>query len=770
MTRRKTVWQCALLVLQLTGPLPVVLGQAAPPVSDAPSSSAPDAGPPDAGPASQSARLQDDAPQPADAGPADGRDPIEATATPAPAAIQLSTPTARSAPAPGAALEPAGEPQSRAYTAVATATRSLEPLRDVPASVSLLTRAQIDLHPSLTTDGLLRSLPAVATFRRSSSLVADPSSQGLNLRGLAPSGVSRTLVLLDGIPVNDPFGGWVYWRALPRLGLDRIEVVHGGGSALYGSAALAGVVQLFSRSTLCDALDADVAYGSQGTFTLGARAAHRFGKLGASLEGEWLRSDGYRIVSPEQRGPIDGKTPSEHGNINGRVAYEVTPKLQLAAALGVFREVQNGGTRFTTAEVTLGNLSLEGHLDADTAGRFDLTLYGRRASFGQVRARVAEGRTMEVRASRQEVPAGDEGGSLTWTSRELRGAGRHTLLAGLDARHASGDSTDFIEPAMRMDDSVVRKKVGGEQWLLGMFAQDLYRVAPALDLQLSLRGDIYRSYAGQRTTTFGDDSQRVVDSEASSEAQLSPRLGVLVRPLEWLRVRGSLYRAFRAPTLNELYRSFQVGTILTAANDRLGPEELIGGELGVELLAQTAFNLRVTGFLNVLDRPITNVTLAEPLPDGSMRQRQNLGSARVHGIELDARWRFGQHLQIGFGYTWANSEVTDSGPMSLLVGKQLAQDPEHRATTTVWYDRPDWFSAMLQLRALGTQYEDDLNTLQMNGALIVDASLSRRVIEDLEVFLAAENLFDAEYLVGRAGIDTVGAPLSVRVGLRLRAY
>jgi iron complex outermembrane receptor protein len=242
-----------------------------------------------------------------------------------------------------------------------------------------------------------------------------------------------------------------------------------------------------------------------------------------------------------------------------------------------------------------------------------------------------------------------------------------------------------------------------------------------------------------------------------------------VRALDWLHVRGSVYRAFRAPTLNELYRSFQVGTILTAANDRLGPEVLWGGELGVELLARSAITLRLTGFLNFLDDPITNVTLDAPLPDGSTRQRQNLGSARVHGLELDARLRFSRALQVQFGYVWARSEVTDAGTMQDLVGKRLAQDPEHRVTATLFYDRPEWFSALLQLRMVGTQYEDDLNTLLMDGYIVVDASISRRIVSDLEVFFAAENVFDAEYLVGRAGVDTLGAPASLRVGLRLRS-
>lgn len=615
---------------------------------------------------------------------------------------------------------------------------------------------------------MLRSQPSVATFRRSSSLVADPSSQGLNLRGLAPSGVSRTLVLLDGVPANDPFGGWVYWRALPRLGLDHIEVVPGGGSALYGSAALGGVVQLYARPPSQAGLDADASYGNLDTLTFGLRIAHQFGIFGAALEGEWLRSDGYRIVSGDDRGSVDRATPSEHGNLDGRFTLAITPKLHLTSNLGYFREVQNGGTRFTTAEVTLGVASVGLAYDADSAGRFELSLFGRRERFGQVRARIDEARETESRAGRQSVPSGDEGGSLTWTSPELRGFGTHQFLVGFDARHIGGESTDRLDPVMTQPDTVLVKRVAGEQWLSGGFVQDLVRIGERVDLQANLRGDLWRNYAGERELerAGGDDTQ--TRNAARHASTLSPRLGVLFYLQPWLQLRAAGYRAFRAPTLNELYRSFQVGTILTAANDRLGPEHVLGGELGVELISDSA-RLKLTGFLNWLEDPIVNATLPAALPDGSTRQRQNLGAAQVHGLELDARFSFNRVSRVAFAYTWARSEVTEAGAIRALVGKRLPQDPEHRATLSVIFDPPGWFSGVLQLRVIGPQWEDDLNTLTMHGYALLDATLSRLLAGGWEIFAAGENILGARYLVGRAGVDTLGAPFTFRVGFRIRS-
>ncbi|MEO6193359.1 MAG: TonB-dependent receptor plug domain-containing protein, partial [Thermoanaerobaculia bacterium] len=105
-------------------------------------------------------------------------------------------------------------PQSFGDTLVVTASRAQERLTDAVAPTSVLTREDLDRSPGLTLDEQLRQIPGFSLLRRSSSLTAHPTSQGVSLRGLGPSGASRTLVLFDGVPLNDPFGGWVYWNRL----------------------------------------------------------------------------------------------------------------------------------------------------------------------------------------------------------------------------------------------------------------------------------------------------------------------------------------------------------------------------------------------------------------------------------------------------------------------------------------------------------------------------------------------------------------------------
>lgn len=655
------------------------------------------------------------------------------------------------------------------YGAVATATRQARPARTVPATVSVLRRAEIDQNPTQTTDSLLRTLPSVLTFRRSTSLTADPSSQGLNLRGVGPSGVSRTLVLVDGAPANDPFGGSIYWRSLPRLGIERVEVVPGGGSSLYGSAALSGVVQLFSRP-FTRSFEADASYGMLNTLQLAARGAYDLTHGGAALEGEYLRSDGYRVVADDQAGPIDRPADSDHLALNARATASIARRLTLTGALRLFRERQNGGTRYTTADVRSGLVSVDAVFALPADAELSAQLFARLQRFDQERARVAPDRTSEALAASQEVPADDQGASLVYRAPTFKLGGRHVASLGADFHRIQGVSRETIFPAQVSAASLRAREAGGEQLLFGAFVQDLYGVGERFELSASLRADLVRNRDGARDLRFESGEQQHASFAARNDYAVSPHIGALVRPFEMLALRASLYRAFRAPTLNELYRPFQVGTILTAANAGLRPELLHGFEAGAELTPLTGLRLRVTGFWNRLDDPISNVTLPMPRPDGAMRERQNLGHALVRGLEAAIEHHFAPYLSSLLAYTLAASEVRDGGAVAGLRGKRLAQDPVHRASLLMLFDAPKWLSAALQVRVSGAQYEDDLNTLEMKPYAVVDLSFTRRLFWNLELFAAAENLLDATYLVGRAGVDTVGPPLIARGGLRIRQH
>ncbi len=304
--------------------------------------------------------------------------------------------------------------------------------------------------------------------------------------------------------------------------------------------------------------------------------------------------------------------------------------------------------------------------------------------------------------------------------------------------------------------SLVGRVAGGDQLFAGAFAQDAYSPRDDVELQAALRVDGWRNQAGFRELERGSGETEATAFTPRTELQWSPRLGVLYRPIEPIALRASAYRSFRAPTLNELYRPFQVGTVLTAANEGLRAETLLGAELGVEAWVGSVGKVRATGFWNALQNPITNVTLEAPLPDGSRRQRQNLGQARSPGVELEADVRLAPGLALLVAYTFVDARVTEAADPE-LVGKQLAQDPQHRGHAAVSFTAPCGLTATVQLRVNGPQFEDDQNLLPMAGYALLDASVSVPIYRGLELFAAGENLTNRTYLVGRAGVDTTAS-------------
>jgi len=217
---------------------------------------------------------------------------------------------------------------------VVSASRAPEPPAQVPFALVVLPGDTLRSAPTMTLDGALRSVPGFSLFRRSDSLTANPTAQGVSLRGLSPSGASRSLVLLDGVPLNDPFGGWVTWSKVPRESLASAELVRGGGATAWGNAALGGVVQLFTAgaSTGQEPSQSNLlGYSGRGSSGRIAMAAGAFDlrsvelavrqPLGAGtlqLSGRDFATDGFPLVAPEDRGPADVAAWSRHRWLAGR--------------------------------------------------------------------------------------------------------------------------------------------------------------------------------------------------------------------------------------------------------------------------------------------------------------------------------------------------------------------------------------------------------------------------------------------------------------------
>lgn len=669
-------------------------------------------------------------------------------------AVSADAPPATPSPMPPTPVE-------TSETIIIEDLRRLRPPTHDPASVTVLERGELEARATLSSDDLVRIAPSVAMFRRSGSLVADPSSQGVNLRGLGPSGVSRTLVLRDGIPLNDPFGGWIYWRALPVHAIERVEIQPSGASSLFGNFGLGGVMNLTSRPITERSIEARLAGGSHETIAGAARATDRLGPLGVELDGELLRSAGFAPIAPHDRGPVDHAAASRHRDAGARVEL-ARGRETIRGFARFFDQSLDAGTLHTTADVRAISYGATARIERGPA-RIDLAGFGGDQRFEQTRARVSSDRTTAELASSQHTPSSNQGASAALTLEH----GDHTFQVGADASRVAGTATDALVPAMPAETSVIERSAGGEQRFLGGFAQASTRALPDLELGAALRLDAWQNRDASRRLERANGEIELEPFADRTATELSPRIGALHQTSEHVALRASLYRAFRAPTLNELYRPFQVGTVMTSANEDLVAETLWGAELGPQLVVGPLV-ARATAFYNRIDDPIFNATV--PTDDGSIaRMRQNLGRARVTGLELETTWRPAVAWSVTVAYTFMTATVSNAPYHPDLVGKRLAQVPHHRALASLAYDNPALVSLTADLRYTSPQFEDDLNTLAMGAYTVVDLHARRPIAYGLSAFASAQNVFDRSYLVGRAGIDTIGQPRTILAGVTFAA-
>jgi outer membrane receptor protein involved in Fe transport len=669
----------------------------------------------------------------------------------------------------GAPLEIVLKPALVTQEMTVTATRTETPLSETSASVRVLTRQKLSTTSALTLDGALRQVPGFTLFRRTGSRVANPTTQGVSLRGTGASGAGRALVLEDGIPLNDPFGGWVYWDRVPREAVRRVEVLRGGGSDLYGSDAMGGVINFVTRKPTTTALSLESSYGNENTPDGSLWLGLQHGPWSVSLDGEAFSTDGYILVNPAERGTADTRAGSEHEAADLVLERKVGDRGRVFAKTTYLREIRANGTPLTYNRTHLRQLAIGADWLSSAAGAFSFRGYGGPQVFDQTFSSVSGDRNGESLVRSQRVPAQQTGVEFLWTR---PWNSRQTLVAGFDGQEVRGASNELGFFGGRMT-SVLG--AGGRQRNAGFFGEDIIRLTSRWQITVAGRFDHWRNYdslSTSRSVSAGSPAA-VTNFPERTETAFSPRLGMLYRLTSNVSLTASAYRAFRAPTLNELYRGFRVGNVVTNPNSELRAERLTGAEAGAEF---NAFHQRVTGrgtfFWSDVTDPIANVTLTVT-PSLITRQRQNLGRTRSRGFDLDATFHLTRTLGLTAGYEFVNATVVSFSASPDVVGLQIPEVPRNVFTFQATYSNPSagswWQKATLgiQGRFVGKQYDDDQNQLPLDKFFVTDALLSYPLGHGLEAFAAAENIFDQSYAVAATPVLNLGAPRLYRLGFRL---
>ena len=647
-----------------------------------------------------------------------------------------------------------------------TATRTEQRVSESASSVTVLGHQDLATSGGITLDDALGQIPGFMLYRRNGSLTANPTSLGVSLRGVGTSGASRALVISDGIPLTDPFGGWVYWDRIPATSVSAVEVVEGGVSDLYGGDALGGVINVIPFRPLDSSLTLETFYGNEQTPDLSITGSLRRGPwLGlTSLEG--FHTDGYVSVLPPLEGTIDTPVASEHFDGQFMLERLLSDQGHVFGSGTIFEEARKNGTPLQNNDTRLRQLAVGADWQSAAAGALKFRAFGGPEDYDQSFSSVAAKQISETLTDIQRVPSYQAGLSALWT----RTAGNHqTLAAGFDGQLVRGASNELMYSTGKLSTAV---GAGGRQRFWGLYGEDIIRINTRWLITGGARVDDWSNFdaLSVKRPLATPGPPQVTDYMNRSEQAFSPRISTVYQVKENFALRASMYRAFRPPTLNELYRNFRQGNTETLANSGLTAEQLTGAEAGASYGAwHERLSVRGTLFWSDISDPIANVTLSTT-PSLTTQQRQNLGETRSRGAEFEAEARLTHSLTVNGGVQYVDATVTSFPANTQLVGLLVPHVPRHDVDFQVRYSRPRWVTAALQGSFVGSTFDNDQNTLLLNNYFLLNALVSRSLGHGMEIFVAGENLADQRYDVARTPFLTNGPPILFRGGFRMTIH
>ncbi|MDE2435698.1 MAG: TonB-dependent receptor [Sphingomonadales bacterium] len=601
------------------------------------------------------------------------------------------------------------------------------------------------------------ALSAVAgfqQFRRSDSRSANPTSQGVTLRALGGNASSRSLVLLDGVPMADPSFGHVPLSALAPERLAQARVTRGGGAGAFGAGAVAGTIELDSAgANELGLFEGEAVVDDRGETGLSGTLAPQLGSGFAVASARWDRGQGFWTTPESQRVPASVRAAYESWSASLRGVAPLTPDVELQARGMAYDDHRT--LRFSGANSTSSGQDASLRLVGHGAWPFELLGYVQARDYSNV---VISATNFKKTLDQRATPSTGWGGKA-----ELRPpvGDDHTLRLGADLRGANG--TMFEDAYSTVTGKVTaRRSAGGRNVDLGVYAEDDWRIG-ALTLTGGARADRWSiangffreaNAAGAITT-----NNRFVDRAGWAG---SFRGGALVALGHGLTLRGSAYSGLRQPTLNELYRPFTVFPVTTRANATLGNERLVGFEGGLDFAPVDGLRFTFTAFDNQVRHAIANVTIGT-----NLRERRNVDAIRAKGVELGASAHLGT-VSFDGSLAWTDAKVEASGASAALNGKRPAQTPKLAASATLaWHPHMGWRMAVT-VKHVGMQYEDDLQIDTLAAATTLDAFVELPLRKGVSLVLRGENLTDVGVVTRNvAGSIDLGTPRTLWAGLRV---
>ena len=633
-----------------------------------------------------------------------------------------------------------------------TAARTPLSLDASASSVRTMSEQQLDEAPGFNLDDKLRQVAGFQLFRRTGSWVANPTTQGTSLRGLGSTAASRTLVLSDQIPLNDPFGGWIHWNEIPLLAMRNVELMRGGASDLYGSSAIGGVIDVNPVTPEQFDYVLDLSGSSEDTSSLNGLltgAAKGWSGLGAT---SLFRTGGYTLIAPEVRGAVD--VPSNVHSQSGRleVQHKAGPGTVFLRG-NLLNEARSNGTPLTTNATRIWRYAAGGDWSDGGDGRVLLRLHGANQGYRQSFSSVTANRATERLTRLQVVPSAQLGAIGQWAHTY----GSLTLVAGADLLDTRGNDAETPVTNNILQQTI---SITARQRDTGAYGEALWQ-PHGWSVAFSSRVDRFSTFDARLT---GVTPAPVLPQ--IGETIFDPRLGVVKQLRGGVSLTASAFRAFRGPSMNELYRTGQVGQQTTQANPALRSERATGWEAGGSWNVRRIGTVRSSYFWTQVNRPIAAVQISAT-PTSQLLQRQNLGQLTSKGITAEVEMRPVSFLAVTAGYQYANSTVTKFQVDPTLVGKWTAQVPRNSATLQARMEKRQWGVFSVDLRTSGQQFDDTANQFRLNTYAQIDLYAEQSFGHKFRLYAAVQNLADSRIEAGRTPNLTLAAPRIITGGIRI---
>jgi len=622
--------------------------------------------------------------------------------------------------------------------------------------------------PQARLDQHLKALPGVGLFRRADSYTAHPTTQGLSMRGVGANAAGRVLVTLDGVPLNDPFGGWIYWSALALENTPEIQVLRGGGSGAFGAQALAGALDMRSVRVGVSRSRVSAWVGPRGSYNMSGRAVLSSGDTGLMLTAGRFETDGTFLFDENQRGIVDVRAASETTNVGAKLEHRFGD-VRLKASARYFDEARINGLSLALNETQAFDVDLTLSGSADAVD-WELVTYYRTRDFANVFVSARDGRTTERPVLDQfDVPA--------WGAGMLARLQYGGFEFGVDARRMSGETNERFR---NLGAGFTRqRRAGGDQWVLGLYSEYGGEVA-GTSYSATFRMDRWRTYGGERIETNIADGNLVREDTVPNRSDWiwSGRLGFERKLTGAINMRTAAYKSWRLPTLNEYYRPFRVVNDITEANANLVPEKLYGVEVGFDYQPLNTARLNLTLFRNWLTDGVGNVTVGFgpgffPLggfvpAGGVLRQRANIDQSITDGIELEGQLDFQNDWSLTARYLYARARITKFDARPELVGKRPVQTPRHGFTLAANYNGKK-LSFSSEARFSSGQYDDDLNSRKLGSIFTLNVGAAYVLADKISITANVENLFDAKVVsaMTTSGLETLAQRRFARLGLEM---